>query len=218
MLQPRRRIVVLAAGAFAIGGVGLTTAVLWPGLERRYHLEMLRGDPSRFEEMLLEVREARRQAALGFLREPAGKEAILRLYLEEYDRSEPSLSTRDYLLRRSKTDPGYRGVIALWDDGVTIQDWTGSTGHSSFSMANVPKDPRRRAIILGLLDACVGRTFRAPRFEGLELQLERVHDGKVLVPLWTDTGWLPADYPPGTPSVSTMARHACFFRRVPGRS
>ncbi len=218
MPRPRRRIVVFAAGALAVGGVGLTTAVLWPGLERRYHLEMLRRDPSRFEELLLEVRESRRLAALELLREPAGKEALLRLYLDEYDRSEPSLSTRDYLVRRAQKDQELRGVIALWADGVTIQDWTGSTGHSSFSMANVPKDPRRRAIILGLLDACVGRTFRAPGFEGLELQLQRVSDGKVLVPLWTDAGWLPADYPPGTPSVSTMARHACFFRRVPDGS
>ena len=120
MSAPRRRSVVVLAGAITVAALGLAVAFLWPGLERRYHLEVLRRDPSHLEAMLLSERAAKQEAAREFLREPAGKQALFHLYLDEFDRCEPSLSTRDQLLRL-RSDPTNRGVIALWQDGVSVQ-------------------------------------------------------------------------------------------------
>ncbi len=216
MATPIRKRIVTGIGFAALASVAAATVILSPGLERRYHLFRLERDPALFEAFFLSPSEPRRRAAIDSLRHPPGQEALLALYVAEFDRCEPSLSTREQLLRM-REDPAQKGVIALWEDGVNHQNWRGTTGHSSYSMSNVAKDSRRRKLILEHLGACVGRTFQVKGIEGIELQLRSSDGGMVELPVWT-TGSLGAQdaYPPGAPSVPVVARFACFFRVAKG--
>lgn len=208
----RKRAFVVFTGTSALAALALAVAFLWPGLERRYHLERLRRDPSGFEEMLLSERAVKQEAAREFLLEPAGKQALFRLYIDEYDRCEPSLSTRDQLLQL-RSDPANRGVLALWQNGVSCQTWRGSTGHASFSMSNMPLNTRRRALVLELIGLCAGKTFLLSGYERLEFQVKPVSGGNVEVSDWPALATQASGFPPGTPDVvPPMAHHACFFR------
>ncbi len=203
---------VVGTGLLVVASLTLATAALWPGLERKYHLLRLEKDPSVFEELFVAESDPKRKAAIEFLRQPRGQEALCQLYVAEFDRCEPALNTREQLLRLRR-DPAQKGVIALWDDGVNYQSWTGTTGHSSYSMANVAKDLRRRKLILDHLGACVGRTFQAKGLEGIDLQVRPLDNGKVELPVWPTGSPTPQGaYPPGAPAVPEVARFACFFR------
>lgn len=216
MKAGRRQPIVAGIGALAVLSLAMAVLVLWPGLERRWRLEQIRKDPARLEEMLLSQRPAPLAAARDFVREPAGAEALFRLYLAELDRNEQGLGSRDYILRQTRRNAASRGLLALWQDGLCSQSWTvRDRGHASYSLANVPESALRRQRVLELLDAVVGRTFTAPGFEGLEFQVQRAHGGTADLPRWP--GALRADewYPWTKPTVPPMARHACYYRVPP---
>jgi len=181
----------------------------WGDIAGAYHLWNLRRNAGLLEGMLL-AGGHRELAAREFVEEPEGRKALFRLYLEEFDRSAPGFSNRDYL-NRLKSSEATHGSLTLWMTGYSCQTTTGSTGGSSFSLANVPQDPRRREIILGILDACVGEVFRVPEYGHLEFQIRPVKDGNVDPPRWQGSVELEVRPSPVTPPG---VRHVCFYRIV----
>ena len=213
-----RERVATGAGLVAVASLAITTAILWPGLEVRYHLMRLEKEPTLFEELFVSESGPQRKAAIDFLRQPRGRQALFELYLAEFDRTEPSWSTRDALLRWSK-DSAQKGVLALWEEKCHVQVWTGPTGHSSSEMAIPPLDRRRRMLVIESLGACVGATFRVPGLDRLEFQVQPAAGGRVDQPAWPTPGDpRQGVYPSGAPSVPAEARFACFFRVVPPAS
>jgi hypothetical protein len=191
MQRGRGRLVAGLGAAAACAVVAALLAAL-PRMEQAWHLHSLRTDPGRFEEMLLATSAARRAAATEFILEPAGKDALARLYLSEYDRNESGMGVRDYLARL-RTNAGMEGALALWKDGLNVQTFAASGGSSSFSTATVPLDPRRREAILELLPRIDGVSFTAPGFDGYEFQVRPASGGERTFP----------------PQVT----HACFFHK-----
>lgn len=201
---------------FAIGFalcvvLALTIALILgrEGLQRAHYLRVLRENPSRLEEMLLSSSLPEAAAARDFLAEPEGKKALFRLYLDEYDRNQAVLNTKQFLMGLEKSSVD-RGILALWEDGYHSHTWTGGSGQSSFTMANRAENPARRSLILELLRALVGETFRLPGI-ALEFQIQPAGNS----PRW------PGDDSNGTsrtlPETPPGARYLCFFRIVEPR-
>ena len=151
----------------------------------------------------------REAAARRFVKERAGKEALFVLYFDEFDKNQPGFKSRDYM-ERLKGGKVTHGSLTLWANGYSCRTISGTSGMGSFSLANVPTDPRRRDLVLGLLDACAGETFRASGLDHLEFHVEPVRDGQAAPPPWESAA-------AGLPSSreATLApgvRHVCYFR------
>jgi hypothetical protein len=205
----QRRFVLALAGSLALL-LGLGVVWRWRDLAREFHLWTLRRSPGRFEEMLL-AGGAEEEAARSFVREPPGRQALFETCIAEFDRNTTGLENRKFLRRLEGGDVTH-GHLVLRADGLACQTMRGSGGHSTFSFGDPPSDPKRRKLILELMDACVGETFRIADLKHLEFKVQPVRDGKLVPPRWPGgptygPGWLawPA---PGV-------RHACFFRVLP---
>jgi hypothetical protein len=207
-LQIRFVLGLAAVGALLI----FTVAVVYrEELETAYQLRRLRNDPALLESMVLSDDRPALQAVRSFVMQPEGQEALFGLYLDECDRNQPGWENRDYLLRLTKMKVTH-GSFTLWENGYSCQTATGTTGGSSFSLANVPLDPGRRKRILDLVDTCVGRTFRVEDLPHLEFRVVRIVEGKAEAPAWPG-GPVPRNLP--VPAVPPGARHVCFFRVNP---
>lgn len=198
-----------------LGGV----VARWPQLVRYYHLTELRDAPERLEEYLLSEDEARRDAARSFVGEEPGQRALFDLYIEEYDRTRYEAHVFDLLVRQPRNDDRLAGgILALWDSGY-IHQWrtVARPVARGGSMGLEAENLRRRQLVLELLDACVGKTYRVKELPGFELQVQPLVDGQPLPPRW----------PPGVPGARlteqedtiwsdqrTGMRHVCFFRIV----
>lgn len=194
----------------AVAALAGAAALQWRGLLEVYHLVELRRDPGQFEAMLLGG-GSKEDAARQFLREPEGKQALFRLYLAEYDRGSSGFNFSTDLLRRAQEGNVTHGSLVLWENGCSSKTCTDTKGQSSFSVSNLPQDPRRREVILGLLGACVGWTFRIPELPGIEFQIQSSKGGKADPPAW------PQDPAPevsifGLPTPPEAAQHVCHFR------
>jgi hypothetical protein len=143
------------------------------------------------------------------VREPAGKAALLRLYLEEFDKSETTFKVSDYLLRL-RQGPYREGALALWENRITVETLAVPSGHHTFSQASAPTNSRRRQRILELLEACAGDTFRAPGFDGFEFQIAQLAAGEAPAPAFREslTGEPMATWLSRYPDL----RYLCFFR------
>ncbi|HVR73826.1 MAG TPA: hypothetical protein VMT52_05815 [Planctomycetota bacterium] len=210
----RKKVFVAALGLATIVILAGAGIAVWPSIEREYHLLRLRRKPQLFERLLLSEVPARAAAARAYSAEPAGRDALMDLYLKEYDRSQPNLDLRSFVLRQGLA-PGSAGALSLWEAGMSCQMWTGKTGYSQFSFAGAPDDPRRRAIILDLLDSCAGHTLSVRGFEKLEFLVAAAKEGATSLSEWSgadavgkdsSTGFRGDNMPPG-------AKHVCFFRQ-----
>ena len=76
----RRVVWGLGVGSMAILAA---TLALWPEITTNYELRRLRQDPARLEGMIGSRSPGAREAVRRFGREPAGREAVLRLYVGE---------------------------------------------------------------------------------------------------------------------------------------
>ena len=86
-LRTTQRRLAIAIALTAAAALGLTALALRDGIARQVHLLRLRDDPSLFEGMLSSGSAPREAACRDFVNEPAGKEALFRLYLVEYGRA-----------------------------------------------------------------------------------------------------------------------------------
>lgn len=211
----RRKKVFVAALVLAtiviLAGAGIA---VWPSIEREYHLWRLRRRPYLFEPLLLSEVPARAAAARAYTEEPAGRDALMELYLKEYDRSQPNLDLRSVVLRQGLA-PGSAGALSLSEAGMSCQMWTGRTGYSQFSFSGAPDDPRRRNIILDLLGSCAGHTLRVRGFEKLEFLVEAAKDGSTSLSDWSGADAVGKDSSTGfrADSMPPDAKHVCFFRQ-----
>jgi len=99
-------------------------------------------------------------------------------------------SCAQYRRKRSRREPGARAKIP-------------------------PRNPERRARILGLLDRIAGETFRSERFPRFEFQIVRVARGERVAARWPEDP--PSRYPEQTPfewRETTDIRHAMMIRAL----
>jgi hypothetical protein len=205
----------LAASAFVLRG----------GIERGVHLLRLRSDPSLFDEMLASGSPAREAACRDFVNEPAGKEALFRLYLVEFGRAAHAREKPGdgrgppQFIAEMRDAPFERAAIALWEEGRSCLTWR-KGGHSSYSMANLKADRRKLQRVLDLLPKLAGETIRLPDVDGLEFRVARAVDLRSAGPL---AGWAPDLAEKGwgedalravAASIHPAADLVCFFRKT----
>jgi hypothetical protein len=180
----------------------------------RYRLAELRGDPERFLAYLESDDDTRSAAALRFLDDRAGKEQLFARYLEQYEDS-------DYLWHVFRNLEQANSPIAFGCLGLGASAslsrwvWPKSAGIHQGSFPIPPRNPERRARILGLLDRIAGETFRSERFPRFEFQIVRVARGERVAARWPEDP--PSRYPEQTPfewRETTDIRHAMMIRAV----
>lgn len=181
---PRK--VTWATAVFLVVSLLGVAIARWPQLLRYYRLTQLRVDPSLLEEYLLSREESRKGAAVDFVKEENGKRVLFHLYLKEYERTRHKFSVFGLLVHQRKVDRKLAaGILALWQRGYIHQGRSVSRPVTrTGSIAMEAADPRRRRIILSLLDACVGETHRASELPGFELQIQPILNGKPRPPIW----------------------------------
>jgi len=177
-LRTTQRRLAIAIALTAVAALGLTALALRDGIARQVHLLRLRDDPSLFEGMLSSGSAPREAACRDFVNEPAGKEALFRLYLVEYGRAstlkdEPMAPKgKPVFIAEMLTAPFDRAAITLSEEGHSCLTWT-QGGHASYSMTNLRSDRRRLRAVLDLVKKLAGETFRLPEVAGLEFRVLR---------------------------------------------
>ncbi len=202
-----RHYVLLGFLALAAALVVLVSASHWEDIAREYHLAKLRKDPSLLETLLLSggPREA---AVRKFLREGEGKEAFFRLYLAEFQRNKGGGPVSSLYLKGLKDDEVIVGYISLWQQGYSVQDF--GNGAKGMAISDVPEDPRRRELVLDLLEACSGSPIQLEEYGHLEFYVQPVKDGKVELPPWPKA----INSRIEEPEFRRGTRHICFFRVI----
>jgi hypothetical protein len=203
----RQRLVALLAAA-AGTATALLAAFSWPELATRRFLRGLRQEPASLSELIVSEDRRAQEAVRCFLEERAGKEALLRLYLREFDRPESGFALREWLPRMREL--GTReAAFALRESGYAVER-SGGGLRNSFSVSAEPPDRRRRLAILEHLGACAGDTFHLDEMLGIELQIQPVRPGAPIRPEWPGEGWPPEVY--DGLGERARAEHVCFLR------
>lgn len=212
MSKTARRVVLAVLGGGLLVLLG-ATALSWPSLERRWFLYSLERDPTRLEKLLLSTSAPVRGAVEDFLDSPSGQHQLLELMLAELDRTNPDMGNRGQL-DRMRRNPVYKGAFVLRDDGITFQTWTGTTGHSSYSVASRPTSPERRRRILELLPRVAGLTHEPSGLRGLQIQVRLVTKDGPEPPSWPEGRTQSGEYPPGAPDLPAGSELVTYFRVV----
>jgi hypothetical protein len=218
----RKLTIALIAGVLAaLGGAAF---ICRDGLEEQYYLIRLRRDPSLLERLVASGSAPEAAAARDFVEETAGKQALLRLYLVEFNRAttfrdEPAGAGTPAWIAEMLKVPFERAAIALTDEGHSCLTWR-KGGHSSYSQSNLRPGGQRLHAVLGLLASLAGETLRLPGLDGFEFHVQRRADMSVESPaagtaaFLGERGWNEDALRAVAASVQPAAEHVCFFRKI----
>lgn len=173
---------VVLLGFAGLGGLAATAVFRWPDLQRAWHLDRMRKDPSVLDEALSSSDPPLLAACREYVKEPAGRASLARELLEEIDACEwivakkgAGPASRILAPLALASGPTDHMAFALREDGqghrYTCMSWRGKAGHSTYTTHARPGDSRRRNLILELLPACAGESFRIPTVSGLEIHV-----------------------------------------------
>ncbi len=212
-------------GVALVGIAAITGGIVanWPELKARWLLRELRATPTLLEAKLLSDDPANLRAAELFLRERTGRDELLRLYLDEFEKtSVPQMGIAKFLPRR-KSQGARSGHVGLSSVGQLIRD----DGGLGSSMGLKPANPERRRAILSRLDALGVEIYRHDGFAGFEFTLRRIEGREVETPGWKITPAKGINAVAGAPKRPRPRRgkkirvpgsagleHICFFRVV----
>ena len=226
----RRRFLRLFVGlaVLALAAATAAVAIEADALLEWYHLRNLRRSPNELYAYVTAESPRRVAAGRAFLEDPAGQDELFRLYFAEIERTKYKSNALGPLRRARKTRLA-DGFIGLRRGGYILrQRYAGKKGFNEGSLAVGPDDPKRRELILSLLDACAGRTYTVGEFPDFEFEIQRVDPEMKQRPTW-----------PGSPHSASISEglpvhwgssvhwrgkapvgleHICFFRYLPTRN
>jgi hypothetical protein len=211
--RQRRIAIIVAVAALAVVAAGAWFART--GLREMWALRRLRAEPDLFESMPLSSDPILNAAVERYLREPAGRQRFLDLFIEEYARTVGNSNPLRPLAQAPATDLS-SGILTLGESGYILRlHWGPKSRTSEVSMGLPPTEPLRRKWIIEHLGVLAGYAGRPNEFPHIEIEFVRVELGKTRKQSWDErraTSRHPDARPIEWTERNTDGRVVAFFR------